>query len=93
MYVICFDYGVGHDNLQRFLPMEFLQIHFWMVNEVLNEPEIILWVLTAGLFLFFLLQHWYSINFNKIKTDPRNQSNKQTKSPARNQAQLGGREN
>lgn len=73
MYVVCFDYGVDQDNLQRFLLIEFvLQIYFWMVNEVLNELGIILWVLTAGGFL--LLQHWYSINFNKIQTNNKKSS-------------------
>lgn len=54
MYIICFDYAVGHDNLQRFLPTEFvLQVYFWMGNEVLNKSEIKLWVLTGGLFCCF----------------------------------------
>lgn len=90
MYVICFDYGVGQDNLQRFLPAEFvLQIYFWMVNEVLNEPEIILWVLTAGLF-FCSCSTGIVLTLTKSKQrNLHNQSNKQTKNPAQNQAQLG----
>lgn len=81
MYVICFDYRVGHDNLQRVLPTEFLQIYFWMVNEVLNEPEIILWVLTAGFVVFFSsCSTGIVLTLTESKqTNPRNQSNKQTK--------------